>query len=35
MDSGAEDGEDDCGDGEEEETADLAAAFEMLGCRSS
>jgi hypothetical protein len=31
MHAGAEDGEDDCGDGEEEQAADLATAFELFG----
>jgi hypothetical protein len=34
MHSGAKDGEDDRGEGEEEKAADLAAAFELLGDRS-
>ena len=30
MHSGAEDGEDECGEGEEEQAADLAAAFGVV-----
>ena len=33
MCSGAEDGEDDCGEGEQKKTADLTAALALLGER--
>jgi hypothetical protein len=32
VDARAEDGEEDCGEGEGEEAADLAASFEVIGC---